>query len=103
MSHGKRFSDADDDTISRMRREGATWDAITLAIGHSCKVIIRDHAYRCNLVPRSARQPARSGAGVVAYAATLVYAPTFAREHDVMPAFHPTSWGAIWHDIETRP
>ncbi len=102
MSHGTRFSDADDATISRMRREGATWDAITLAVGHSSKAIIRDHAYRCTLVPREARLN-RGGARAVAHAATLVYVPPFARGYDIMPPFHPVSWGAIWHDLETRP
>ncbi len=106
MPHSKRFTADEDATITRMRcDEGATWDAVALTIGHSCKVIIRDHAYRCNLVPRSGPRNALQGAGAVAQAASLQYAPTFHRDrgYDIMPAFHPTSWNAIWDGLASRP
>ena len=104
MPHRFRFSADEDATIRRMRCSGETWDAVTTAIGHSCKVVIRDHAYRCNLVPRSARQPARNGAAVVAEAhARPQYMPAFSRGYDIMPAFHPTSWNAIWAGLASRP
>ncbi len=102
MSHASAFSATDDATIIRMREIGCTWKVIADAIGHKNWVTVRDHAYRKYLVPREAG-PQREGAGAVAHAATQVYAPPCDRGHDIMPAFHPVSWGAIWHDLETRP
>ena len=96
----KRFSEAEDQLIRRMRAAGQTWDAVVAAIGHSCKVIVRDHAYRSDLVPRC---PRREGAGAVTHAATQQYAPAINTGYDIMPAFHPVSWGAIWAGLETRP
>ena len=95
MPRASIFTDADNAAIVRMRAAGCSWKVVAAALGHGPEGV-RDHAHRRNLVPRQTR-PTSSP--------TPVYVPAFShgRGYDIMPPFHPTSWGAIWDGLETRP
>lgn len=106
MPRPSAFTPAQDETIVRMRGIGCSWKAIAAVLPHAGWNAIRDHAYRQNLVPR---EPSKSfGAAALSHAQAMqtetdAPAPAFDHGHNVMPAFHPVSWGAIWDGLNSRP
>lgn len=104
MPKQSAFTAEQNETIIRMRQLGCSWKAIAAALPHAGWNAIRDHAYRNNLIPRA---PSKSfGAAALSHAQAMQLdppAPAFDHGHNVMPAFHAVSWGAIWAGLATRP
>ena len=97
MPRPSSFSVGDDADIVRLRAEGHGWKHIGGALqrGHNT---VRDHAYRLGLAVRApVTGRMASGAAALAQARTARAPPMVVTDtHGPMPAFHPTSWGAIW-------